>query len=86
MHQLIHTGTKAHVCQICKNNFTQLGSLNRHQQLHEEPKHHCDICEKKFHDRSDLLAHKSAKHMNPKQMAAEAEKIHMPGLQQNIQS
>ena len=75
MHQITHTGKKDHVCQICMKAFTQVGSLYRHQQFHEEPNQQCDICEEKFHDRNGLLLHKKSKHINPKEVVSEEDKI-----------
>ena len=56
----VHTGDKPHVCSICAQAFSQLGSLNRHLLVHSDDRpFQCEQCEKSFREKSKLKIHRN---------------------------
>ena len=58
MHELSHSGQKAHVRKFCGKSFTPATDLNRHEPIHREEKTHvCKSCGEKTTEASTLNNH-----------------------------
>ena len=65
-HEAIHTGVKAHKCPICGECFRTSGQFFCHKVRHQEKQFACDVCQKKFRWKCDLVVHKDV-HLNQRQ-------------------
>lgn len=44
-------------CKHCENTYKHRGSLTNHMRSHEDPKHQCEVCSKRFLRKAYLLKH-----------------------------
>jgi hypothetical protein len=49
-------------CKQCTNTYKHRGSLTNHLRSHEDPRHECEVCGKKFIRRAYLLKHTTLHH------------------------
>jgi hypothetical protein len=49
-------------CKQCSNTYKHRGSLTNHMRSHEDPKHECQVCRKKFLRKAYLLKHTTLHH------------------------
>lgn len=58
------TSEKRRICTFngCNKEFSRYSDLRRHELQHQEPKHSCHECDRKFHRRDKLVSHIRARH------------------------
>jgi KRAB domain-containing zinc finger protein len=62
-HMLSHEPELPHICETCGKGFKVKRLCEIHARIHtNERNYSCDLCDKKYHSRSGLTSHKSAKH------------------------
>uniref|UniRef100_A0A8D8QKJ4 Zinc finger protein 26 n=2 Tax=Cacopsylla melanoneura TaxID=428564 RepID=A0A8D8QKJ4_9HEMI len=68
-HQHVHTGVKAHQCNICGKSYADRGGVvrhmkNTHERREKPPPLICEICGKSYNYARGLGLHKALKHLN----------------------
>ena len=58
-HEALHSAERKFKCEICPDNahFKTKYQLSRHLKFHYEPEHQCEVCQKFFYFKKDLVRH-----------------------------
>ena len=58
-HQATHSDERKFKCKICPDEryFKSKGELTNHLRYHYEPSYQCEVCQKQFHFKKDLVNH-----------------------------